>query len=706
MASVVFNHKQVLEHLGGLIHQEKECASVIYPGPQSDSLKNIISTLDIALEKTGEEFKVLIIGNFNGGKSSMINALIGEDLLPTGFLPETAVIGELHYGDKKRITLYPKKGQWEGGDEPFDLKRTTPDEIAKYVSLTADDAVNSIYQDEYQNEIGQGTSETRIVSKFDKMVIYWPLEILKDGVVIVDSPGINDPYHNDTIVNGYLCQADAIVFIMSCTAPYSGVDKEKLDEINITGYRNILTGYTMYDIVLPSYRNKPKQLEAFRQRLISNMMQHTDLGVQSVHFLSNIEALRAKEEGDEEALVRSGFKGFEDFMARYLVEGKGKDQVRNMAATIVLNARKMMRDAVSLDTASSTEIGDLLARVRDNEKKLDDLRIRSLNYADIFRRDLESHLPEIRRFVEEFVYTLADSADLEGFKPSTQLPTGPRKLWPWGDNGVRHLAQELQKECQREFEHRMDVALRGWCNDSLDGKLKSIIAESVNNIKPGLERIARDLEEIRADLSGGAVSDVNGDVGNIAVGLAYALLTGDWLTGGMSAVYGKGTMGRVVLFQLGIGATMGLLIAMGIPITLPIFLATVWVGNITAILTKDNEGQIEHIKTQTVSDIRASFKSDDAKDTREAIVNAIMKNVSGLFGGACEDMKNALKTEIASQEEMIDRIIQTCSQDAATKKLQVEARAKSVSQLKAIEAEVLDVCGQYGIAKDFVAARA
>ena len=257
MANLV-DLKNVLGQLAKLIEQEKDCASVIYPGPNSDSKDKVYSTLDSALTRTNEEFKVLIVGHFNSGKTSMINALIGEELLPTGLLPETAVIGELHYSETKRVILYPKKGQWEGGDDPFEIQDATPEKIEKYVSLNADEAVNSFYQDEYQNAIGQSVSDTRIVSKFEKMEIYWPLDILKDGVVLVDSPGLNDPYGNDIIVNTYLPQVDAVVYIMSCTAPYSEQDKIKLNEINEAGYRNIVSGYTWYDVVVIANRKKPE----------------------------------------------------------------------------------------------------------------------------------------------------------------------------------------------------------------------------------------------------------------------------------------------------------------------------------------------------------------------------------------------------------------------------------------------------------------
>ena len=103
MFTLLAEHRTTLNQLAALIEAEKGCAAEIYSeGSYADDKKQI---LDIASQKTGEEFIVLIIGAFSSGKTSMINALIGEDLLPTGFLPETAVLGELHYGSKKRITL-------------------------------------------------------------------------------------------------------------------------------------------------------------------------------------------------------------------------------------------------------------------------------------------------------------------------------------------------------------------------------------------------------------------------------------------------------------------------------------------------------------------------------------------------------------------------------------------------------------------------
>ena len=709
MSNAVFDHKQVLGRLAGFIDQEKECVSVIYPSTQSESREKITSTLDSALTRTSEMFKVLIVGHFSSGKTSMINALIGEELLPTGALPETAVIGELRYSDTKRIVLYPKKGEWEGGDEPFELEKATPEEIEKYVSLNADESVNSFsQQDEYQEAIGQTVTNTHIVSKFEKMVIYWPLEILKDGVVLIDSPGLNDPYGNDVIVNKYLPQVDAIVYLTSGMMPYSGLDQEELHDINAAGYRNIMSGCTFYDVVVLSYKNKTAKLEEFREKLIEQMSKHTDLGIRSIHFLSNTKALEAKQEGDEQGLVRSGFKGFEDFLAHYLVESKGRDQVRNVASTIILEGQKMIKDSASLDSASDMDIAQLNAKVEADRARLDDIRMRSVEYGRIFRMSLESHLPEIRRLIEEFVYNMADNVDLEGFQPINKLPTGPRKLWPWGERGVRHLAGEIQKECQRELEHRLNIELKKWCNSELNIRIKKIITQSVEKVKPGITKIAEDLQSIRADISGVKASDIHGDVGNIALGLAYAFLTGDWFTGGMSAVYGKGAMGRAIGFQVGAGLAMGILASLGVVISFPVFLVTAIGASILAILTNDNEKQIAKIKVQAVSDVRKSFKAatKEAESMRADIVNAVMKNVKSLIEDACSDMEDALKADVKAEEDIISQVISASSADAATKKKQIHERAECVKRLEDIESQIFQICEGYGLGRDFLQVKA
>ena len=58
-------------------------------------------------------YRVAVIGEFKRGKSSLINAIIGADVLPTDILPMTAAITRVTYGEKRQILIRYKNGQME-----------------------------------------------------------------------------------------------------------------------------------------------------------------------------------------------------------------------------------------------------------------------------------------------------------------------------------------------------------------------------------------------------------------------------------------------------------------------------------------------------------------------------------------------------------------------------------------------------------------
>ena len=684
-AGRVIDHKKVLNQLAELIAEEEKYVVQIYSDQEKIEAQK--EKMETARNKTGEEFFVLIIGAFSSGKSSLINALIGEELLPTGFLPETAVIGELHYGEKKRITLYPKKGMWEGGDQPFDLTETTSEEIEKYVSLSADDAINTMEEED-------GCTKA-INSKFEKMVIYWPLEILKDGVVLVDSPGINDPYCNDHIVNEYLPQADAIVYVMDSTKAYQGTDREQLTAINEIGLNNIITGYTFYDIVVKQSRN-PEKLQKVYSTLLGHMAKHSCLGEGAVHFLDSMEGLQARMSGDREAFRHSGYEGFENYLEKYLVEGKGKDQVKNMATTVIKQAEIMIKDAEKLNSAAGQDEKVLEKRVKDAELQLSIVRSNSFNTGRNYRNHLDNYVPKAENMVRDFIKTLPEQVDLEGFEPVTQLPDGPRRLWPFGEGGARNRTKSIQDECKREIERRMNVAFKQWSNKTLGKYMKDAVVESAQAIRPDLTQIAKDLNDITSSLSGD-VASADGTLGNIAIGLVYAMFTGDWFTGGMSALYGKGAMARGIAAQVGAGVVLGTLLVLGAPITLPVVVVSSILASITAILTENNQKKVEKIKVQAVKDVRNHFNDPNAEAEIETMVSNVMKNIDAYVESACGDMDAALSQDIKATEDAIQQMIKESKLDQDQKQAQIKTRNSAIGKLKEIMQKAGEICEKYNI---------
>jgi len=131
----------------------------------------------------GERFHIVVLGEFNHGKSTFVNALLGHDVLPTGITPTTAAINQVLYAaiPKARVIL-------STGAE-VDL---TPSEIKEWVTVAGGRADDVAYV-----ELG------------------YPCDILKGNVVVVDTPGVNDLNEQRAEVTyGYVPRADAVLFLL------------------------------------------------------------------------------------------------------------------------------------------------------------------------------------------------------------------------------------------------------------------------------------------------------------------------------------------------------------------------------------------------------------------------------------------------------------------------------------------------------------
>ena len=125
MNTAVF--KETVIKLDGQLDKLQEIAQST--GTQQDIVEKIKALKE---KNQSKNFKVLVMGEFSAGKSTMINALIGEPILPERALTATAIITEIKYGADKKAVIYPIKGRWTGGDAPFEVPVT---ELRKYLLI-------------------------------------------------------------------------------------------------------------------------------------------------------------------------------------------------------------------------------------------------------------------------------------------------------------------------------------------------------------------------------------------------------------------------------------------------------------------------------------------------------------------------------------------------------------------------------------------
>ena len=130
-----------------------------------------------------ERFALVVLGEFNHGKSTFVNALCGAPILPAGITPTTATINHLVWADKPGATAHLTDNT---------TRKVDPKKLGDWVTIEGKEASHVKYV-----EVG------------------WPAEILKDNVTLVDTPGVNDINEQRAeITYSYIPRADAVLFLL------------------------------------------------------------------------------------------------------------------------------------------------------------------------------------------------------------------------------------------------------------------------------------------------------------------------------------------------------------------------------------------------------------------------------------------------------------------------------------------------------------
>ncbi len=233
------------------------------------------------------EFHVVVIGQFKRGKSTLINYFLGSDILPTGVIPITSIITRIKYALTPKAAIHYKDHQIA----EIDIRQI----------------------DEYISEQKNPKNSKNV----DIIEIYYPSEILKNGVVLIDTPGIGSIHkHNTEEAYRYLPEADAAIFLTSSDAPVGELEMEFLQDAK-EYFNKIFFLQNKIDYLSPEEKNESI---AFSREMISNV-----LGSEmKLYPISAKQAYKAKKSGENSLLIESGMKAFEEDLEGFLLKEKGQ----------------------------------------------------------------------------------------------------------------------------------------------------------------------------------------------------------------------------------------------------------------------------------------------------------------------------------------------------------------------------------------------
>jgi GTPase Era involved in 16S rRNA processing len=365
-----------------------------------DDLSKINSNRDRRLgeitEKLAlEQFNLVVMGQFKRGKSTFINALIGAKILPTSIVPLTSIVTILRYGQESRaIVRY-----LDEKEEEIDLT-----DIPKFVT-------------EKQNPKNK--------FRVKEVEILYPSDYLKDGVRIIDTPGVGSVFkHNTDVAYAYLPYVDAGVFIVTPDPPLGEAEHRFLKEVREHADKFI---FVLNKIDMVETSDLRESMD-FTTNLIRE-----DLG-QSIHLypISAKFALLGKLDDDKDKLSRSNMPTLEKDLKYFLLHEKGKTFLRSvigsllkytadetMAYKIEQEAARLSVEELKTKISTFEQYADAAQKDRDRQNFILEGHMRKLqqkldhDLADLTQKELPALLKKMEEKFAQTTARLISSHDLE-----------------------------------------------------------------------------------------------------------------------------------------------------------------------------------------------------------------------------------------------------------------------------------------------------
>ncbi|RBQ32570.1 ATP-binding protein [Arcobacter sp. FW59] len=219
-----------------------------------NELKNELSNKEVLneLENTNkyisnQKFSIGITGVMNAGKSTMLNALMGKEILGSAVVPETANLTIVkHNINENAKVFYWNTKEWEkieNSAKQLESMKEFVNETQRVFKDSLNDYIkpNSRFDEVDINNLASYTSAEHSQKKCN-LVKYVELgsnlPFLSDGIEIVDTPGLDDPViQREEITKDYISKCDMMLHLMNVSQSATLKDVEFI--IDAVLYQNI-----------------------------------------------------------------------------------------------------------------------------------------------------------------------------------------------------------------------------------------------------------------------------------------------------------------------------------------------------------------------------------------------------------------------------------------------------------------------------------
>ena len=450
-------------------------------------------------------YEVMMLGAFNTGKSTVINALLGKSVLPDSVKPCTAIISQLQYSTEKngQVDVFLK----DGG----------------VVNYSYDDFKEKYKYTEADEKEFKMKSIIKRFADVSKAIVYSDLGILQNGVQIVDTPGLKNNNQDNLLSMTEAKKANAIIFLLCSDRNFDQDERDYIAQ-NYAGknLKNVFFLVTKFD-----YMKRPKDKDDVKQRSRSELERvftdangkfDEELYAKRVFFVSALNTLISREDGGDEDVE---FSHFEKELEIFLKNDEKSHQVYKDNFARIAAAGKATDNYIKfLQDLLQTSDADFEARINKELSEIQNLKERTKSLESVFAATknacnavIDSELKKcVSNLKDGWPAKLSELSQEDKFGALDTIGVAWNKLW----GSLRKVGyffrsiftsddyDEISEKIDRETEQKITKAIEPLL-DEITEYIKGGFDDAGSNIKTRIEKHAHDLAEsidaVREELS-------------------------------------------------------------------------------------------------------------------------------------------------------------------------------------------------------------
>jgi len=403
---------------------------------------------------TQGRFNLAVLGQFKRGKSTLLNALLGEPVLPTSVVPLTAIPTFIHSGPDRRVTVSYLD------DRPSEQHAAgSPEELTALLSVFVAEEANP------KNRLGVRQVE-----------VAHPAPILRKGVVLIDTPGIGSTFrHNTEATLNFLPQCDAALFLVSADPPVTELEVAFLRQVRTKVPRLF---FILNKVDYLSQQERKAAVEFLEKVLAEQGAIDKD---EPVFCVSARNGLAARQDDDATRWQQSGLAEVEKHLIGFLALEKASALSQALSLKVLDILADMQTRLLLAIRSLQMPLSELQERLRVFDRKLQEAGQQRQDAADLLVGDkkrtvefLEAQAEKLRGKARMHLHGVIEEALTRGTVPTEE-----------------EVREELAAAVPTFFEHEL-----GEMSRSFDARVTGVLSPHQRRADELIESVRRTAAEL------------------------------------------------------------------------------------------------------------------------------------------------------------------------------------------------------------------